>query len=81
VTVFDQPGQHRLLIGLINLQEHVPTIPLGAAVRVLPPSGRKVRRLLQLPEQKPVSFEKSGAYIQFQVEPFKLAFLAVAEYE
>jgi len=81
VTVFDQPEQHRLLIGLINLQEHVPTIPVSAVVRVLPPSGRRVRRVLQLPEQKPLSFEKSGAYIQFQVEPFKLVFMAVAEYE
>ena len=81
VTVFDQPEQHRLLIGLINLQEHVPTIPVSAVVRVLPPSGRRVRRVLQLPEQKPLSFEKSGAYLQFEVEPFKLVFMAVAEYE
>ncbi len=79
--MFDQPEQHRLLIGLINLQELVPTVPASAVVRVLPPSGRKVRRVLQLPEQKPLSFEKSGDYIQFQVEPFKLVFLAVAEYE
>jgi len=81
VTVFDQREQHRLLIGLINLQEHVPTIPVGAVVRVLPPPGRKVRRVLQLPDQKPVRFEKSRPYIQFQIEPFKLVFLAVAEYE
>ena len=81
MTVFDQPEQHRLLIGLINMQELVPTVPAGAIVRVLPPSGRKIRRVLQLPDQKPVSFGMSGAYIQFQVEPFKLVFLAVAEYE
>jgi len=59
----------------------VPTIPVSAVVRVLPPSGRRVRRVLQLPEQKPLSFEKSGAYLQFEVEPFKLVFMAVAEYE
>lgn len=81
VTVFDQPEQRRLLIGLINLQEHVPTIPVSATVRVLAPAGRRVRQVVQLPEKKPLSVENTGAYVQFQVPPFKLASMALAEYE
>ena len=81
ITVFDQPEQHRLLIGLINLQEHVPTIPVTATVRILAPSGRRVRQVVQLPEKKPLSIEKSGAYVQFEVPPFKLVYMTLAEYE
>jgi len=80
VTLFHQEDRKRLLLGLLNLQAQVPTIPVGAAVRVQVPAGHTARKVSLLPEQKEVSFAHSGEYIVFQVPEFKLVRMALIDY-
>ena len=81
MTLFEQAEKHRLLVGLLNMQEQVPTIPVGGTVRVRVPADSRARRVLHLPDQKEIPFEKAGAYIQFNVAPFKILTMALVEYE
>ncbi len=80
VTLFHQEDRHRLLVGMLNLQAQVPAIPVAAAIRVLVPSGGKVRKVSLLPEQKAVEFSHSGSYVSFNVPEFKLVRMALVDY-
>jgi hypothetical protein len=80
VTLFHQEDRHRLLVGMLNLQAQVPAIPVAAAIRVLVPSGGKVRRVSLLPEQKAVEFSHSGSYVSFNVPEFELVRMALVDY-
>jgi len=80
MTLFHQADKQRLLVSLLNAPAQTPTIPVGATVRVLVPAGRKAARVVQLPDQTSMPFEKSGPYIQFVVPPFKVLAMALVEY-
>jgi hypothetical protein len=80
ITLFHQEERNRLLVGMLNLQSAVPTIPVGAAVRVLLPPGRTARTVSLLPEQKRIAFSRSGPYIAFEVPNFKLVSMALVEF-
>lgn len=80
MTLFHQADKHRLLVGLLNMQSEVPTIPTGGTVRVQVPAGRTAKRILSLPDQKEIPFHESGAYIQFEIAPFKILKMALVEY-
>jgi hypothetical protein len=62
------------------MQEEVPTIPVGATVRVLLPVDRRPRRVVHLPDQTEIPFAKAGSYIQFFIAPFKTITMALVEY-
>ena len=81
MTLFHQQDKKRLLVGLLSMQEKLPAIPVGATVRVQPPSGRMVKGIYQLPERKAVKFETAGAYQQFKLEPFDVFTMLLVEYE
>ncbi len=80
MTLFHQADKQRMLASLLNAPVQTPTIPVGATVRILIPDGRKATRVVLLPEQKTVAFEKVGPYIQFTVPPFKILAMAFVEY-
>jgi hypothetical protein len=80
ITVFQQEDSHRLLVGLLNLQSQVPTIPVPATVRILVPEGYKARKVSLLPEQAEMDFSASGSYISFRVPAFKLIRMVLIEY-
>jgi hypothetical protein len=78
MTLFHQADKRRLLAGLLNLQQQLPQVPVPATVRVLPPEGRRIRRVLRLPNRDSVAFSMAGPYVQFHAEPFDtLAMFAV----
>jgi hypothetical protein len=81
MTLFHQADKQRLLVSLLNAQTELPTIPVGATVRVLVPGQRKAKRILHLPDQKEMAFEKAGLYVQFTVPAFKILSMAVVEYD
>src|SRR5208283_130400 len=70
MTLFLQPERKRLLATLLNLQRQLPQVPVPAVVRVQPISGRKVRRILRLPQQTPIAFTAAGPHAEFRVAPF-----------
>jgi hypothetical protein len=81
VTVFHQREKRRLLVGLLNMQEEVPSIPVDATIRVKIPDFAKAKRVLRLPEQNELAFAKSGHYIQFHMSKFEVLAMALVEYE
>ena len=60
MTLLQQTEGHRLLVGLLNMQERVPTIPVGGTVRVRVPADNIARRVLHLPDHKGILFD--GGY-------------------
>ncbi len=80
VTLFHQEDRHRLLVGMLNLQAQVPTIPVAPTIRIQVPAGRRARKVSLLPEQTDVAFSPNGPYISFQVPPFKLVCMALVDY-
>lgn len=81
VTLFHQAENRRLLLGMLNLQAQVPTIPVAATIRVQVPERHTVRRVSLLPERKEMAFQPAGSYIGFQVPPFNLVCMALVEYD
>ena len=81
MTLYHQPDKKRMLAGLLNMQQQLPPIPVEATVRVQVPSGRRVTRVVSIPEQKTVPFEKAGPYTQFRLQPFDALAMAIVEYE
>jgi hypothetical protein len=78
VTLFHQEDRHRLLVGMLNLQVSTALVP--ATLRIQVPAGRGARSVSLLPEQKDLSFSRTGSYISFQVPPFNLVSMAVVDY-
>jgi hypothetical protein len=80
VTLFHQEDRHRLLLGMLNLQAQVPTIPVTATVRIHVPEGHQARKVSLLPAEKSISFTRDGSYISFKVPSFNLVSMAMVDY-
>ena len=80
VTLFHQEDRHRLLVGMLNLQAQVPTIPVAATLRIQVPAGHSARKVSLLPEEKEVAFSRTGSYISYQVPTFNLVSMALVDY-
>jgi hypothetical protein len=72
VTLFHQQDRRRLLVGMLNLQAQIPTIPVAATIRVQVPLGYRARKVSLLPDQRQIAFSHAGPYISFRVPEFKL---------
>jgi hypothetical protein len=81
MTLFHQAEQRRMLVGLLNAQLQAPQIPVDATVRVRLPAGRQPKRVVCLPEQKEIPFEKGNPYVQFTVPPFKVVAMLLVEFQ
>jgi Hypothetical glycosyl hydrolase 6 len=80
VTLFHQRDRQRLLVGMLNLQTQVPTIPVTATIRIQIPPGHRARRASLLPEQKDIAIAPAGLYITLQVPAFNLVSMALIDY-
>lgn len=81
VTLFHQKEHHRLLVGLLNMQDPFPTSPVDATIRVKIPNAGKPKRVLRLPDEKEIPFTVAGEYVQFHASPFQVFAMALVEYE
>jgi len=81
MTLFDQAEKSRLLAGLLNLEPQWPQSPQTATVRVLIPAGRRVTKVIAVPEGNSIAFEKVGVYAQFRFDRFESLAMALVEYE
>jgi len=81
MTLFNQTAERRLLVSLLNIQQLVPPISVGATVRVQLPTGRSPSKVVQVPGLKPLPFTKAGPYVQFKIEPFDVFTMALVEYQ
>ena len=80
MTLFHQEDKKRMLAGLLTMQQQLPPFPATATVRVQIPSGKKITAVTHLPERKPLKFKTTGAYVQFDLEPFDALSMALIEY-
>lgn len=80
MTLFHQAEKRRLLVSLLNMEWQIAPLKVGATVRVQIPSGRSATRVLALPERKEIQSKRSGAYVEFHVEPFETITMAAVEY-
>jgi hypothetical protein len=80
VTLLDQADKRRLLVGLLNMQDQIPPIPVSGTLRVRVPFGRRAVRVERVPDRRSVPFEISGAYVRFQVESFAVTRMAIIDY-
>jgi len=81
MTLFNQTAERRLLVSLLNIQQLVPPISVGATVRVQLPTGRSPSKVVQVPGLKPLPFTKAGPYVQLKIEPFDVFTMALVEYQ
>lgn len=81
MTLLHQSENHRLLAGLLNMQQERSHQPAPATVRVHLPEGHRATRVLHLPDQKTIRHEEVGPYVQFRLEPFKILAMALVEYD
>ena len=79
ITVYRQEKNKRLLVGLLNMQQEPPAVPVDATLRVQMPEGGKARRVLRLPEQKEMPFTEAGPYVQFHVPAFDVFGMVLIE--
>jgi hypothetical protein len=81
MTLYHQPENRRLLVGLLNMQRDLPALPVGAIVRVQVPEGGRATGVASVPDRKSTPFEKVGPYVQFRLEPFPALAMALVEYQ
>jgi len=81
VTLFEQTGQRRLLLGLLSMQQQLPAIPVDATVRVQPPAGKTVKSVLRIPERRVLAFAARGPYIEFKTGLFNPFTMVVVEHD
>ena len=80
ITIYHQETNQRLLVGLLNMQEEPPAVPVDATIRVQIPPGGKARRVALLPEQKEMAFTEAGPYVQFHLPAFDAFAMVLVEY-
>ncbi|MCY4109172.1 MAG: hypothetical protein OXG11_09105, partial [Chloroflexi bacterium] len=81
VTLFDQPENQRLLLGMLNMQSQLPAVPVGATIKVQLPHGRVPSGVFRIPDREPIAFKRAGPYVEIGFEPFETLAMALVEYE
>jgi hypothetical protein len=67
VTLFDQQEKNRYLINLVSFQQELPNIPVDGIRVKVKTEGKKVTRLIVLPDEKELSYESMGGWTNFAV--------------
>ncbi|MCL5999544.1 MAG: alpha-L-fucosidase [Chloroflexi bacterium] len=79
-TLFHQPEQHRYVVSLLNLQQQLPQVPVGAALKVQLKSGQMVKQMLRVPDQHEIPYQVTGEQVAFLVEPFDTFAMMLIDY-
>jgi hypothetical protein len=79
VILFHQPENKRMLVGVLNMQEPFPTLPVDATIRVKIPG--KAKQVLRLPDEKKAAFTIVGEYVQFHIPSISVFAMALVEYQ
>ncbi len=80
VTTFDQPDKKRYLISLINFQKDLPNIPVDNIKLRVRLDGKVAKRLLLLPEEKPLPYEKNLDVVELSVPRLETFHMLSLEY-
>ena len=80
ITLFHQPEESRWLINLINFQQALPNIPVRD-IHVRLRVAQQPARLLQLPMERELNFERSADGISFTLPLLETFAMLALEYE
>ena len=83
MNVNHQPDKNRYTIGFLNYQSQLPAIPISKIPFTLrPEDGKKIKRLVNLPDEKPVDFilDDDGT-LRAEAENLKVFKMLLAEYD
>jgi hypothetical protein len=80
ITLFHQPDESRWLINLINFQQALPNIPVRD-IHVRLRVAQQPARLLQLPMERELPFERSADGISFTLPLLETFAMLALEYE
>jgi len=69
-TLFRQPDKCRAVISLLNLQQQLPQVPVGAKVALPLRSGEQVTRVVRLPNQTDLPYSIENGAVHFALDPF-----------
>jgi hypothetical protein len=74
VEARDLPGEAGTVVGMLNVQEEIPPLPVPkVTVRLRPPAGQRYTRLVELPSQKPIPFRTlADSTLKFTVRSLAL---------
>jgi hypothetical protein len=81
ITAFHQGRRKRYLVNLLNFQEQLPNIPARGIAVTLRTGRRKVRRVLKLPQEKPLPFRAANGSVTFTVPRLDNFVMAAVEYQ
>ncbi len=79
-TLFHQPERHRCVVSLLNLQQQLPQVPVGASLKVRLAPGQTARRVARLPGEQDIAWRASGDQVAFEMEAFDTFAMAAVEY-
>lgn len=80
MTLMKQTSAHRLLAGILNMQDQTPPDPVSATVRVRAPEGKSITAVRRLPARDAVPYVRKGPYAEFRVPEFRELAMYVIEY-
>lgn len=80
ITAFHQEDQRRYLINLVNFQKDLPNIPVDAIQVKFRLEGKTAKRLLLLPEGKPVPMNKGQDFVEFTAPNLETFHMLALEY-
>jgi hypothetical protein len=82
VTTFHQPAQRRYLISLVNFQKDLPNIPVPDIHLRVQLGGRRVQRVLLLPEETALPYAiSSDRYVEFTAPVLQTLHMFALDYE
>ena len=81
ISAFHQEERRRYLISLVNFQKDLPNIPVDNVFLKLRLNGKRVRRLVLLPDEKKLNFEMRDELIRVQVPRLETFHMMALDYE
>ncbi|MBM3475035.1 MAG: hypothetical protein FJX75_17370 [Armatimonadetes bacterium] len=78
-TLLHQPDRQRYLLSLVNFQRDLPNLPVHD-IRVRVRLGKAIRRVVELPDERPCNWCHSADSVEVTVEPLETLRMYALEY-
>ena len=68
ITLIDQQQESRYLVSFVNLQSNRPVIPIHDFKVSINTMGKKITKVLQLPDEAEINFQVTDGYVEFTLK-------------
>lgn len=80
ITLFPQPEKSAFLVNFVNLQEHMPVIPVVNFTVSIQVGDKQVKKVCLLPDEKELAFSVRDGTVQFTIEQLRIYEAAMVYY-